>query len=118
MRALLVACVTTLLVGLAAPASASSGMDVSFRPDDAGPGMPADVPIVVAGEPTRACASPAFAQPIDGVDAPQLAATGIGPALQVAALAAFAVAGLMAPRRRRAGELGRFRPHGPGDPQD
>ena len=101
-----------LLMVVAAPASASPVLDVSLRTEDAPSAEVPDSSVVVAGEPTRACAAPAFARPIDHVNAPPLAATGIGSALQVAAIAAFAVAGFMAPRRRGTSGLVRPRPHG------
>ena len=113
-----VAAAMALLMVVAAPAAVATGLDVSLATDAAAPSATPDSPIVVAGEPTRACAAPAFAQPIDHVDAQPLAATGVAPALQVVALAAFALAGLMAPRRRRTSELPGFSPRGHEDPQD
>lgn len=87
----------TLLAG--APALAAGVLDTSLVPADEPAGVALDRPIVVVGEPSRPCAAPAFAQPIDTVDQDVLADTGVRWGLQVIALAALAAAALLAPRR-------------------
>ncbi|MDX1510389.1 MAG: hypothetical protein R3249_03500 [Nitriliruptorales bacterium] len=117
MRAALVTAAALMLALIASPARADTDLEVSFGATSEQNVAATDSSIVVAGEPTRACAAPAFARPIDHVAAPPLAATGIGPALQIVALGALAMAGLMAPRRHAGRTSSWLSPHGHEDPQ-
>lgn len=100
-----------------APAAAAD-LSVSLAEINAVAATPADASVVVLGEPLAPCAAPAFDRPIDKVGRPALAETGLGWGLQLAGLAALALAGLVGPRRATVANATAARPPSPEKGQD